>query len=176
MTDQQIGEMWYAMARAKDMSMKKRKWWHRRSPLEKFLHDLASYPHTYNTICYAVTAAALAAARAMNRTPGGGISGFQASAIMWEFIGEWMLTYKGKQLRMVDFHDLLYPQYAEHFLTIPQSVWERTQKHAAQYLQECPGVSEQVRAHWQSIVDGNIPFGLGLSEQGEVDKSEAPHG
>ena len=59
--------------------------------LPKFFQKLTEqYGHDYGTICHAMAAGALATMRAMDKTPQGGITGFQAGAIMWEFIKRWM--------------------------------------------------------------------------------------
>ena len=68
-----IRDVWYAQAADKAMTLE---------TLPAFLKELAEYKHDYNTICYALTAGAIATAWALNRTPNGGITGFQAGAIM----------------------------------------------------------------------------------------------
>ena len=61
------------MKRARDMTM---------ADLPEFLRELTEdYDHDYGTICHAIAAAAVAAAWSVERTPQGGITGFQAGAI-----------------------------------------------------------------------------------------------
>lgn len=57
--------------------------------LPAFLAKLAAYPHDYGTICIAIGAAAVGAAWALERTPQGRISGFQAGAVAQEFAAGW---------------------------------------------------------------------------------------
>lgn len=51
--------------------------------LPAFVSNLVeNYSHDYGTICHAITAAALGAANAVEESPEGGITGFQANCIM----------------------------------------------------------------------------------------------
>lgn len=85
--------------------------------LPDFLRDLdQNYNHDYGTIVHAVAAAAQAAARAFDRGRSGGITGFQAGAVMWEFIRGWM--HKEGPMRLVSYDDLLYPQKGDTFANV----------------------------------------------------------
>lgn len=133
--------------------------------LPEFLSHLANnYMHDYGTICHAVAASALAAAHAMNASPVGGISGFQAGCIMWEFIQKWM-NYKSP-LRLIDYGNMLYPQYKNKFeKTISKETWEYLQKEAYKLLAEDnETASPNVINHWKSIAAGVVPFGYQLEE------------
>ena len=137
--------------------------------LPDFLRHLAEdYQHDYGTIVHAMSAGAIAAASALDHSPAGGITGFQAGAVMWGFIANWSGDYKDKPLRLVNYEHLLYPQYADHFaLTISSETWQWAQEQARRLLAERPNddlVSERVRAHWQTIADGIPPFGLTVQE------------
>ena len=154
--------------------------------LPEFLRKLSEdYRHDYGTICYAISAAALAAARAMDKSPQGGITGFQASCIMWGFIKEWT-GLKNEPLKFIQFKDMLYPQNAIDFISISQDVWKWLQKTATEELRKilifkrfgkkeiifrrfnmsrknCACLREttlSVFSHWKNIVNGNIPFGF----------------
>lgn len=133
--------------------------------LPVFISNLVkNYSHDYDTICHAIAAAALAAARTVDKSGEGGITGFQAGCVMWSFIQEW--TQKSQPLRLLDYENLLYPQYEDSFKTIKKDTWEWLQKEAKRKILENEsselGATEKVLAHWQSIVDGKIPFGLSL--------------
>jgi hypothetical protein len=130
--------------------------------LPAFLAKLAAHPHDYGTICVAIGAAAVGAAWAVERSPHGGITGFQAGAVMWEFIGAWNANgSRDHPQRLVDYGDLLYPQSEHKFREISPDTWGWTQGEAARLLAENPqGVHPNVRAHWESIIAGNVPFGL----------------
>jgi len=151
---------WYKEAEAKTMTLK---------TLPKFLKKLSGkYNHDYGTICHALTASALAAINAMNRTSQGGITGFQAGAVMWRFIREWGMDLKDKPLRLVNYSNMLYPQYDYHFeKTINSNTWKWLQAEAKKNLDGdnmCHHASPNVIAHWQSIVDGKVPFGYAVKE------------
>lgn len=134
---------------------------------------LTEYHHDYGTICHAAAAAAVAACRTVNADENqGGITGFQAGAIMWEFVRHW-LHEKGP-MRMQRMEHLLFPQYGDEFRTIPLATFRWLQDEAKKKLAEEPvrldpdepGVSPHpdVIAHWNRIVDGEVPFGLQIKD------------
>lgn len=133
--------------------------------LPEFLkHLMEDYVHDYGTICHAHAAGAIATMWAMNREPQGGITGFQAGAIMWEVVRNWSYTDNKTGLKMVNFDNMLFPQYEESFeKKISMEVWENLKKEAALKIQEnlkdSLKASPKVVAHWESIVAGEIPFG-----------------
>lgn len=120
-------------------------------------HMLNDYNHDYGTICHAIGACAVAAAWLGAHVEG--ITGFQAGFVMWDFIKHWIKTGNKCGLRLVDYDDFLYPQYADKYdKTIRKSNWETIQNEAKKNLTENAACAE-VMKHWQSIVDGNVPFG-----------------
>ena len=131
-------------------------------------HVMNDYIHDYGTVVHAIGACAVATAWACNRMDGarGGITGFQASFVMWDFVRRWSYNNNKCGLRLVDFDNLLYPQYADRFAhTIPKSTWESVQKQAKEELgkrdSEKPFAPvNRVVEHWKSIAAGNVPFGL----------------
>lgn len=147
-----LHELWYEKAKKQTIAT-----------LPNFLKKLdESYVHDYGTICHAVAAAALAAAYAMNKLPSGNITGFQAGAVMWQFISKW----QGMEgpLRLVQYENLLFPQYELDFTTISADVWAWAQKEAKKRLkQRNKGVNIDVLNHWKSVADGRVPFGLRIS-------------
>ena len=80
--------------------------------LESEIRDVMSADHDYGTICVAIGHIAAAAARAADRMPSGGITGFQAGAVFWEFTRAWGVFGDGPK-RVVTYADMLYPQYAD---------------------------------------------------------------
>lgn len=124
--------------------------------MEKVLGDF----QTYDSIVEAITACAIGAAWAGDHHPHGGITGFQASFVMWRFIENWMGKENSCGLKLIDFDDMLYPQYEYKFndKTISSQTWKEMQRKAQEFLNEDRG-AEIVKAHWQSIVDGKVPFG-----------------
>lgn len=132
--------------------------------LPVFLNELANEPHDYGTICLAIAFGAMAAAWAIEKSPSGGITGFQAGCIGWEMLQRWGAPSIGKLgARLLNYDDLLYPQYAHEFNAISAETWERVKKAATDRLAEIGGEGHpSVIAHMQSVADGNLPFGLQL--------------
>ena len=95
-----------------------------------------------------------------------GITGFQASCVMWDIIRDWQYPHNKTGLRIVDFDDMLYPQYERKFdKIINHETWKALQKEAKENLEKDTNcVHPDVRAHWQSIVDGNVPFGFTVED------------
>lgn len=129
--------------------------------LPEFLRHLTEdYEHDYGTICHAMTAGSIATMWAINSSPQGGITGFQAGAIMWQFIKHWNRSSNRSGMRLVDYDDMLYPQYEDKFeKTISHHTWETLQKEALELYNTKDSASPNVRAHWKSIVEGHVPFG-----------------
>lgn len=132
------------------------------SSVDEFINKLATeYEHDYGTIVHAMAAVAIRAMLKLDETPQGGITGFQAGAIMWKFIRNWM-HYEGP-MKLMRYENMLYPQYAESFATtIDAATWEYLQDTAKKKLAEDGHVHPNVRAHWISIVEGRVPFGYTL--------------
>jgi len=135
--------------------------------LPAFLKKLCDFDHGYGTIPRALAAGAVGAAHALNSAPGakGGVTGFQAGCVMWDFIDNWGSSGRGPR-RLVAYDDMLYPQYADKFKkTISKSIWDYLQEEAKKNLSgERFNAHENVKAHWESIVDGQVPFGYRVEE------------
>ena len=134
--------------------------------LPEFLRKLSEdYKHDYGTICHAMTASAVATAWAMNKIDQGGITGFQAGFIMWGFIREWQYSTNEIGLRLLDFDNLLYPQYADKFAnTISPKQHQKLQEKAASLLAEKDQVTPAVREHWEALSKGALPFDFVVRE------------
>lgn len=97
--------------------------------LPNFLQTLTGeYSHDYGTICHAAAIAAQAAVSAIDHSNQGGVTGFQTSAIMFEFIKNLCYSSNKTGLRIVDYDNFLYPQYDYKFKTIRQSTWKAIQQ------------------------------------------------
>lgn len=150
---QDIHKEWYEAA--KQMTV---------ADLPEFIRHLTEdYRHDYGTICHAMAASAVATCNAVDNSPTGGISGFQAGAVMWEFIRHWM-HYEETPMRLLRFDELLYPQYLYKFTTIPQDTADWLKAEAEKLLAERgEGIMHpDVLAHWKMIAAGMVPFGLGI--------------
>lgn len=131
-------------------------------------HVMDDYYHDYGTVCHAISACAVATAWACDNMEGayGGITGFQAGFVMWGFVRHWSKTSNKCGLKLVDYDDFLYPQYEyKHDKTISADVWERIQEQAKQNLVERNYADNRVIEHWESIVDGKVPFGYRVEER-----------
>lgn len=152
--DKEIIESWFKEAK-EGMNMEK---------LPAFLsHLMNDYEHDYGTICHALVAGAIATCWAMDNDPHqGGITGFQAGFVMWGFITRWM--HKEGPLKLMEYHDMLYPQMENKFeKTVSPDTWKWLQDEARKLLEDKSTdnfpPSPSVKAHWESIVAGNVPFG-----------------
>lgn len=145
-----IHEQWYEEARGMTLDT-----------LPAFLKKLTEdYGHDYGTTCHAVASAAVAAAWAVEHSPQGGITGFQAGAVMWEFIRNWDSSYKDVPLRLINYENMLFPQYHKRFNTIGAETWKWLQEKAMNNLSERGEFTHpDVIKHWESIRDGKVPFG-----------------
>lgn len=99
-------------------------------------HLVEDYEHDYGTICHAITAAGLAGMYAVENSPTGGITGFQASCCMWGIVRQWSYGNNKCGLRMLDYDNLLYPQYGDKFKSITKDVLEAVRKEAAAKIAE----------------------------------------
>ena len=146
-------EQWYKDAREQTLET-----------LPEFLRHLTEdYEHDYGTICHALAAGAVATTWALNASKQGGITGFQAGAIMWEYMKHWNNV--NPPARLVQYENMLYPQYRGKFeKIISKDTWDWLQEKAASELQKDAKYHPEVRAHLESIVRGTIPFGYAIEE------------
>lgn len=129
------------------------------------------YEHDYGTVCHAMAACAIATAWACNREEGacGGITGFQAGAVGWQFLKGWGAPEVGETgSRLLNYDNLLYPQYDYTFQpTIPKGTWELLRAKAKEKIEELGedrDISRAVLARWRSIAAGTIPAGFEISD------------
>lgn len=141
-----VHEQWYVDA--KNMTLDR---------LPGFLKGLTTeYKHDYGTICHAMAAASIATMWAIDSSETGGITGFQASCVMWQVMRHW-LSIQGPA-RILQYEEMLFPQYEHKFRTIDCATWATLKAKAAETLTES-GIHPDVRAHMESIVAGVVPFG-----------------
>ena len=93
-----------------------------------------------------------------------GLTGFQAGCLLWDFIKDWKFSDNKTGMALINYDEMLYPQYKDRFeKTISSQVWEELQKEAKRLLDEDNGFAcESVREHWKSIAEGNVPFGYDI--------------
>lgn len=152
-----LGEEWFEQARKQTVET-----------LPKFIsHIMCDYKHDYGTVCHAVAACALAGMFAADNTEQGGITGFQAGFVMWDMVKQMCYTGNKCGLKITNYDDLLYPQYEEKFdKKISKEVWKSLQKEAESQLKDRKNAAHpDVKQHWQSIVDGHVPFGFEVEDE-----------
>ncbi len=132
--------------------------------LPAWLETLKKFPHEYGTAPRALAAAAVGVATALNRTDQFHITGFQGSFVKWDFLKGWE-GFDGN-LRLQKGDDLMYPQYARKFNSIPESFFNDVVAKAKKKLENTSNVSPEVKAHWEKLAKGEVPFGLAI-EKGE---------
>jgi hypothetical protein len=149
-TELELRAEWHTEAKA--MTMEK---------LPAFIEKLGNYPGDYGTCCVAIGAAAVATANAMNRAPVacGGITGFQAGAVCWEFIRGWG-AFGGEDsiLQIFDWEHVLYPQYDGKTITIKRATWERLQELARKNIEKAGEYAHSaVVQRWKDVAAGHVP-------------------
>lgn len=154
-----------------DMGLQK-EWYERAKSMKpddfpEFFRELTEdYEHDYGTVCHAMAAIGLAAMWAFNKSEGarGGITGFQSGCVMWEVIRH--MNYESNKcgLRLLDMDDLLYPQYEHKFTAISKGTWDAVKKEAQKRLTERGTAHHDVVDHWESIINGKVPFGLRIED------------
>lgn len=118
----------------------------------------ANCNYDYGVAPRSITQATLATAWYMAEKMG--ITGFQAGCVMWDFIRDWEFESNECGLKIVDYDDMLYPQYEDKFeKTIKSSTWRALQEQAKKNLEDSEYTHPAVIAHWESIVRGEVPFG-----------------
>lgn len=132
--------------------------------LARFVRKLTrNYQHDYGTIIHAMDAAMSAAMHVVDSSPQGGITGFQASCLGWQQVERYFSVPPGTPMRLVDYSDMLYPQYADKFRpVISKATWKWLQQEA-QRIRADKGASPQVKAHLDSILAGQVPFGYSVA-------------
>lgn len=150
-----VHKQWKEMAEAVDTPEK----------LGEFVKALLErYEHDYGTIIHAIEAAMIAAFNAINKSPEGGITGFQASFLGWAMARKFLSLGKMGN-RMWNYEHLLYPQFEKDFTSIPQKIWDAIQKKAQENIENKVDAAPRVIAHWQTVARGVIPFGLKIDSE-----------
>ena len=125
-------------------------------------HIMNDYKHDYGTICHTLSACAVATIYACNEQCG--ITMFQASAVMWNIVRQLLYSNNRSSLKIIDYDDMLYPQYDDKFDKTIDSYTFNALQNEAKKLLEKGSAHPLVIAHWQSIVDGVVPFGYKIKD------------
>lgn len=123
------------------------------------------YQHDYGTIIKAMAAVMVGAMTVFDRGPQGGITGFQAGALGWEMIREFMSI--DGPAKIVDYEKFLFPQYEREFQkAMPQATFDWLKEEAVKRLEKDSDAVSRVTDHWKAIASGVIPFGYYIKEEG----------
>lgn len=147
----QTVDSWYA--KAKEVSNV--------DELTEFIKWIFSQEADYELSVHAVSAIAIAATWCGENKYG--LTGFQGSVVGLQYLMHW--TYENCiGIKVTDYTEMLYPQNRRHFeKNISADMFSDIQKRAAKLLEEGGGVPF-VRQHWESIVNGDVPFGYKIED------------
>lgn len=127
----------------------------------KYVKENCNYD--YGVAARSIAQAALATAWYLSNEFG--ITGFQAGFVMFDFIRDWNFSNNKCGLKIIDYDDMLYPQYYDKFeKTISRETFEELQKEAEENLKNTEYAHPNVVAHWQSIVECKVPFGYKIKD------------
>ena len=85
---------------------------------------------------------------------------------MWDFIQDWLYSNNKCGMRILDYDEMLYPQYEYKFdKTISEETFAELQKEAARRIEDgACYASPAVLQHWISITEGKVPFGYTVKQ------------
>lgn len=135
--------------------------------LPEFINHLMNdYEHDYGTIVKATAAAMIATFNACDQSEQGGFTGSQAGFIPWFMMDKfWGESNVGR--RVIDFEQMLYPQYEYQFeKTMSPKFWNKLQEIAKEKMKEpVSNFHPVVREHISKIAAGQIPFGYTIKDK-----------
>lgn len=135
--------------------------------LSQFINHLMNdYEHDYGTSIKATIVAMIATFNACEKSEQGGFTGFQVGFIPWFMMNEfWGNSEVGR--KVIDFENMLYPQYAHRFeKTMSSKIWHKLQKIAKERMKEpAENFHPDVREHIAKIAAGQIPFGYTVKDE-----------
>ncbi len=121
-------------------------------------HLMNDYEHDYGTVVRATACIAVASANMCCNVFG--LTGFQASCVMWDFLKGFMFESNKCGLKIIDFDDMLYPQHEFRFeKTISKETMNCLQKEAINRIESEQPAHPEVVNHWKKIAKGIPPFG-----------------
>ena len=136
--------------------------------LQRFLDHLRNdYLHDYGTSARATAAAAFATANAFARYEG--LTGFQWSCVAMDVLGQMCFPDNKLGFTVIDYDDLLYPQYEYRFTErkISAEGAEKLKQEAKARIGEGDEwVHPDVMAWWQKLADGQFPEWLEIEGEG----------
>ena len=151
--DRQVAEAWEVEAKAQTLDT-----------LPAFLKKQYKNPHNYKTIAHAMVCGMYAAMQALDKTPRGGITGFQAGYVWWG-LRKYLTHQTDGPAKVLDFGLMLNPRRSDTFApTLHTRTWEWLRQEAREKLLRHGDVMEPgVRTHLEAIVNGQVPFGWSVN-------------
>lgn len=156
--DKSIINEWYYLAETADIDS-----------LQMLIkHIMNDYNHDYGSYIHAVAACSIATAWACGKE----LTGFQASCVGLEFLMHWTYDYIKSGISIINWDNMLYPQYENAFdKVIPKNIWKNLQKEAqfrvADFYDNADTnryIVSKVIKHQKSIADENPPFGYSIED------------
>lgn len=135
-----------------DLRELKAPWPRSKADLLRIIQAVTKRQHDYGTCVYAMSIAAEASYNYVAHVLG--VTGFQASCADLDFLKRtrgWKMGFS-----VINYEDLLYPQYADRFPTRAKVIKENIKhlgKAAAEKLAEVDRVHPDVKRHWEDLVD-----------------------
>ena len=125
---------------------------------------LHGYELDYGTKVHAAAACTIAMFNACDDIFG--FSGFQASASIMQVLYKLNYPCNKTGIRVIDYDEMLYPQYKDKFRGISRKTWESLRKRADELINENDksAVDLSVLHHWLGVSSGLIPFGYYISD------------
>jgi hypothetical protein len=92
-------------------------------------------------------------------------SDFQGSASAIQILYKLNYPCNKTGIRVIDYDDMLYPQYEDRFRSIRRDTWEYLRKRADELIAERQSTADpSVLHHWMNISFGGVPFGYYISD------------
>lgn len=135
----------------KEMYESKVPWFETMEELETYIEGLCDQTHDYGTCCYAVSMAAVATFQYMAQYFG--ITGFQAGYADMDILRRTRNMKNG--FRILDYDNLLYPQYKDRFPTWDSLIDEHIEhlaKAAQEKLDKFEHAHPDVKAYWKKLI------------------------
>lgn len=123
--------------------------------LMEYIESLSKVPQDYGTAVYVMSMAATAAFYYASHIVGA--TGFQASCSDMDILRR--TRHMEGPFKIVDYADMLYPQYTEKFLaSITRDTADWLQKEAKKKLAKADNVHPKVMQHWQRLAANEFPI------------------
>jgi hypothetical protein len=129
--------------------------------INELLHD---YDLDYGAKIHAAAACTIAMFNACDDIFG--FSGFQSSASIMQVLYKLNYPCNKTGIRVLNYDDMLYPQYEDKFRSISRDTWKLLRKRAGELVDENDKwtTDPSVFHHWSAISLGIVPFGYYISD------------